>query len=74
MDMEVKVLEGYRLRIVEIREGLGLSQNRLAKASGLTQSYLSKVESGRRTPSLSSLVRLCRELGCGLGDLVKLTD
>jgi transcriptional regulator with XRE-family HTH domain len=53
-----------------IREEQGLSQNRLAETTGLTQGWLSDTENGRRNPSWSSLIRLARGLGISIGELV----
>ena len=49
---------GYRIR--ERRRELGLSQRDIA--DGLTAAFVSRVEAGARTPSLSALIQLAREL------------
>src|SRR5438105_3854453 len=41
---------------------LGLSQAALARACGVKQSYVSQIESGRRTPTLDQLVALAERL------------
>lgn len=49
------------------REALGLSQNALAKQSGIDVAYISRIESGEiAQPSAPRLARLADELGLGL--------
>lgn len=39
-----------------------LSQEALAAAAGLTQTYVSQLESGTRNPSILALMAICRAL------------
>jgi predicted nucleotidyltransferase/DNA-binding XRE family transcriptional regulator len=50
----------------EARDSAGLSQVQLAERAGVTQSVLSAYETGRRQPSLPTLVRLIEATGCEL--------
>lgn len=50
-------------RIRQRREVLGITQQNLAQALGLTPQHISAIEQDKRTPSLSSLARLSQELG-----------
>lgn len=59
---------GQRLR--QKREALKLTQEQLAKASGLTSQYISIIEQDKRSPSLSSLAKLANELGVSIDYLV----
>jgi transcriptional regulator with XRE-family HTH domain len=59
---------GQRLRLK--REALKLTQEQLAKASGLTSQYISIIEQDKRSPSLSSLAKLADELGVSTDYLV----
>jgi len=52
------------------REHRGMSQKRLAEASGLSTSYLSQVESGKREPSPEALAAIAKELGLDPDELV----
>jgi ribosome-binding protein aMBF1 (putative translation factor) len=52
------------------REHRGMSRKRLAEASGLSTSYLSQVESGKRKPSPEALAAIARELGLEPDDIV----
>lgn len=46
-----------------VREGLGLSQNRLALEVGVNHSYVSRLEAGKRPGSLAFLALLVTRLG-----------
>lgn len=59
---------GRRVRLR--REQAGLSQSRLAQLAGLSPSYVSLIESGRRVPARDVLVSLAAALGAGLDELV----
>ena len=45
------------------REHRRISRKRLAEASGLSTSYLSQIESGKRKPSPEALTAIAKELG-----------
>ena len=50
-------------RIRARREGLELTQEQLAAATGLSPQYVSLIEQAKRSPSVSSLARFAEELG-----------
>ncbi|MTB53922.1 helix-turn-helix domain-containing protein [Lewinella sp. W8] len=50
-------------KIKEIREKKGISQAALAEASGLSATYISQVESGKKSPTLKSLQKLSDAIG-----------
>lgn len=52
----------YRVILKKHRERKGLSQNKLAKQQGITQTFLSEIERGRKNPSLEQFFRLCEAL------------
>jgi DNA-binding XRE family transcriptional regulator len=52
------------------REHRGMSRKRLAEASGLSTSYLSQVESGKRKPSPEALAAIAKELRLTPDDIV----
>ena len=52
----------YRAILKKHRERKGLSQNKLAKQLGITQTFLSEIERGRKNPSLEQFFRLCEAL------------
>jgi transcriptional regulator with XRE-family HTH domain len=53
------------------RLAAGLSQEALAAAAGLTPVYLSRVEGGKSTPSITAARALGDGLGCAAWELVK---
>jgi transcriptional regulator with XRE-family HTH domain len=48
--------------IAELREKKGLKQGDLAERTGITQSYLSQIESNKREPNISTLKSICKIL------------
>lgn len=62
MVKEVMELLAYREVIKRKRLALGISQNKLAKEVGITQTFLSEIESGRKAPSVEVLFKLCQAL------------
>ena len=50
-------------RVGVLRRERGLTQQELGRRSGLSRSFLSHVENGKRVPSLSSLTRISAALG-----------
>lgn len=49
-------------RIKAIRRRAGLTLNELAEATGLNKGYLSRIESGEKSPSIASLLKLSGSL------------
>ncbi len=49
-------------KIKHIRESMGLSQGKLAKASGLAQSSISYIESGGKKPNIETITILAKAL------------
>jgi XRE family transcriptional regulator, regulator of sulfur utilization len=47
-----------------------LTQEDLAHRAGITTTYASLVERGRKTPSLTVVLKLCRALDCTPGELL----
>ena len=55
-----------------LREAKGLTQEELAKRTGVTREYLTMLESGaRRNPSLAVLQRLAKALGVSVAELLE---
>jgi transcriptional regulator with XRE-family HTH domain len=59
---------GRRLR--EVREGVGISQEKLAEKAKLHRTYVSSVERGKRNISLENIERLAQALGVPMRDLM----
>ena len=64
---EVRVRFGARLR--HARETSRLSLGDVAARSGVTKSFLSRVERDITSPSVANLVGICQALGLPVGDL-----
>lgn len=56
------MMDAYRTIIKRGREKKGLSQHQLAKQLGLTQTFLSEIERGRKNPSLEQFFHICEAL------------
>ena len=58
--MDVHELELYVCRrLKQERERLGYSQMMLAYESGVSQNMITYIETGKRTPTLNTLLKLC---------------
>ena len=52
--------------MIERRHSLDISQRDLAQLCGLPHSSVARIESGKTTPNLNTLLRIFRELGLTL--------
>ncbi|HDS85046.1 MAG TPA: XRE family transcriptional regulator [Phycisphaerales bacterium] len=59
------------LRIKELRNQRGLSQEKLAMLADLDRTYINSVENGRRNISINSLAKISAALGYTLQDFFK---
>ena len=50
-----------------LRAARGMTLERLAAATGLTKSYLSKIQNSRKLPPIATLSRIANALGIGIG-------
>ncbi len=50
-----------------LRAARGMTLDRLAAATGLTKSYLSKIQNSRKLPPIATLSRIAQALGTGIG-------
>jgi len=62
-------MEPY-LRIREVRVDKKMSQSELARKAGISQSYLSELESNKKSPTLRQLCKIANALGVHPGELV----
>ena len=62
--------ETFGQRLARLREDAGLSQSALARRVGTSQSAISQMEAGDRSPSYGMLVQLADALGVSLAYLV----
>ncbi len=60
---EVEALSQIVGAMIEQRHNLDLSQRDLAELCGLPHSSVARIESGKTTPNLSTLLKIFRQLG-----------
>jgi XRE family transcriptional regulator, regulator of sulfur utilization len=63
--------ERFAVRLKELRESRGMTQEQLAKKAGVSRAYLSRLEMGRHDPPLSRLRKLAKALRVSVADLVE---
>lgn len=55
-------MRDYRAIFRRRRKAMGLSQYKLAKSIGVTQSFINEIESGKKSPSIEVFFRICEAL------------
>lgn len=63
--------EGFGQVLQELRRERGLSQEKLAEASGCTRPYISYLETARYSPSLSMLFQIAAALDVQPADILQ---
>lgn len=58
-------------RISTIRKEKGITQEQLAKKTGLRQTHISRIENGIYMPRIDIAERIANALGCRIGDIIK---
>ncbi len=61
-------------RLNEVLKDLGLSQSALAKKIGMSQSVVNNYCTGKREPTLDTLIIICKALGESADYLLGLED
>jgi len=59
---------GEAIKIIRVFNGM--NQQELAKALGISDSYLSQIESGKRTPTLDTIKDVSRKFGVPVSSLL----
>lgn len=62
------------LRLKELREDAGLTVNKLANLSGISQSHLREIELGNKNPTIETLSYFCDALGVSLKQFFSETE
>lgn len=65
-----KMMADFGVRVRQLREKVGLSQEKLAEKTDVHRTYISGVERGRQNISLLTMGKLARALAVDLEDLV----
>lgn len=63
--------QAFARRLTQLRESAGLSQSALAERSGMSRTYIYRVESARTLPLLPTAARLARALDMTLSQLLE---
>ena len=61
-EAEAKIISA----IIKQRNALGLSQRDLASLCDIPQSSVARIESNKTTPKLSTIIKICNQLGLSL--------
>ena len=61
-------------KVKDLRDRRGINQVDLARAAGVGQSLISKIENGTASPSLKTLIRIADALGVDVGEFTKGRD
>ena len=64
-----RMLDGEN-RVAVWREFRGMTSKRLADAAGITQSYLSQIETGKRDGTIGTMKKIAEALAVSIDDLV----
>ena len=65
-------MTGFNNLIKEKRENKNLTQEEVAKAIGITRSYLCDIENGRYSPSLKTSIKIATYLEIDLNSLLNM--
>ena len=68
------MLRALGVRVRQLREAKGWTQEGLADRAGLDRSYIAGIEAGLRNPSLRALARIAKGLGVSVSDVVTNVD
>jgi len=68
-EMVHRLLDGEN-RVVVWREHRGMTAKELAEAAGITQPYLSQIETGKRDGTVGTMKKIAAALKVGLDDIV----
>jgi transcriptional regulator with XRE-family HTH domain len=64
-------LRKFGSTLAEMRLDADLSQEELADRSGLHRTYIGSVERGERNPTVISILRIAKGLGCAPSEMLR---
>jgi transcriptional regulator with XRE-family HTH domain len=67
----IKMTKVFARNLRACRKALGLTQEELAEASGLSTNYIARLEIGTNTPSFAALIKLSKTLRVKTSDLLE---
>ncbi|MCB4204131.1 cupin domain-containing protein [Deferribacterales bacterium Es71-Z0220] len=59
----------YGAKLKDIRKKLGMTLEDISQKTGFTKSFISQIENGKNSPSISSLKKICYALGTTISEL-----
>lgn len=62
------------MRLRELRQARKLTQQRLSEISGVAREIINRIETGKSSPEVGTLIRLAKALECTLDDLVDMDE
>src|SRR5579872_6781690 len=68
------VVTAFAERLRHVRHSRGMTQRDVARLAHLTESYVSRLESGLIAPGIDLVARLARALGSSISELFPLDD
>ena len=69
-EKERELFEELSIKLQELRENAGVSQNTVASAAGCSKDHISEVERGQARLKISELLAYCRQLHVTPNDLL----
>jgi transcriptional regulator with XRE-family HTH domain len=66
---EDRSIRDFAIRVRELRNARGVSQEKLAEEAGIHRTYLGGIELGLRNPSLKNIARIARALDVPIKEL-----
>jgi transcriptional regulator with XRE-family HTH domain len=69
-----EIVRRFSARLKELRAARGMTQADLAKAAGVTETYIGKLEAGRAAPGIDMVARLAKGLSTTVADLLPESD
>ena len=58
-------------KLLQLRLAKGWSQNRLSEEAGLSQTYISYLEAGTKSPTIKTLEKIAQALGVSISALLE---
>lgn len=65
------VLDDLVQRLIELRKSKKLSHEKLVKLSGVSRTAISYMEARKTTPSIVTVMKVCKAMDIKLSDLLK---
>lgn len=59
----------YKCRLSDVMKIRGISQEELAKRSGLTQAMISRISNSKRVPTIVNAIKIAGALKCSIYDI-----